>query len=131
VKKLITAKLMPLLLGMISFQSVAVTPAAHALDSLPSGKYTCWAITSGSSGFASAIAGPFGAFVLDGKGRYTNRAYKTAGRYKYQGSTITFSGGEFDGYSAEVKEIKNGVALKFNRTPTGRSAEQSCNYRKN
>jgi hypothetical protein len=130
-KTLTTAKLISLLLGMISFQSVTVISSAYALAGLPSGTYACWAITAGSYGFAPPIRGPFGDFILDGNGKYTNPSYKTSGRYRYQGSTVTFSGGEFDRYSAEIKETKNMVSLRFGRTPTGKYADQSCIYRKN
>jgi hypothetical protein len=132
-----TTKLTPLLLAIISFHSMAIVPAAHALDSLPSGKYTCWTFMTQSNPYGvsvTPIAGPFGSFVLDGNGKYTNRAFKTSGRYRYEGSTVTFSGGKFDGYSAEVKETENGVSLKFKgaslgRTPAGRFKDQSCNHK--
>jgi hypothetical protein len=130
-KKLITAKLMPLLLGIISFQSMAVTPAAQALDRLPSGKYVCRTNMSSPGYFVPPLAGPFGDFILDGNGRYTNRSSRTSGRYEYLGSTVTLLGGKFDGYSAEVKETKNNVLLKFRRDQAGRFVEQSCSYRKN
>jgi hypothetical protein len=133
----ITTKLMPLVLGLISLYSVTIPPAAHALNSLPSGRYTCWTFMTQASPYGvsvTPIAGAFGSFILDGNGKYTNRAFKTSGRYGYQGSTVTFSGGKFDGYSAEVKETEKGVSLKFKgeslgRTPAGRFKDQSCNHK--
>jgi hypothetical protein len=130
-KKLITTKLMPLLLGMISFQSMVATPAAQALDSLPSGTYACWTNVSSPGYIVPPLAGPYGDFILDGNGRYTNRSSKTSGRYEYQGSTVTLLSGKFDGYSAEVKETKNYISLKFRRNQAGKFVTQSCSYRKN
>jgi hypothetical protein len=126
-----------LLLGIIPLQSIAIVPAVNALDNLPRGKYTCITFMTQASPYGvsvTPIAGPFGSFVLDGNGKYTNRAFKTSGRYQYQGSTVTFSGGKFDGYSAGVAETKNGVSLKFKGeslrgTPAGRFKDQSCNHK--
>jgi hypothetical protein len=126
-KKLITTKLMPLLLGMISFQSMTATPAAQALDKLPSGQYSCWA----NMGRSGRILSPYGSFILDGNGKYRITGFKISGRYKYQGSTLTLLGGKFDGYSAEVKETENSVVLKFRGDQARIFAEQDCSYRKN
>jgi hypothetical protein len=75
-------------------------PSLAAIDSLPSGKYKCFSFANGTN----YVVGAFGSFSLDGKGNYTNKAFKTAGRYAYdaQQEKIVFSGGKFDGYSAQV-----------------------------
>ncbi len=77
-------------------------PAETSLGSnaLPAGKYKCFSFVH-----LEYVVGTYGAFVLDGRGGYQNKAYQTSGRYTYnaQQGKVTFFGGEFDGYSAEVK----------------------------
>jgi hypothetical protein len=119
---LVMYKFLSLAIGIISLQFLAMTPIAKASDSLPSGKYVCWTFLGGSSPYG---VGAFGTFVLDGNGAYTNRAFKTSGRYAYDGSTVTFSGGKFDGYTAQVKKTGNSVALKFKIEPRGNSTRSS------
>jgi hypothetical protein len=119
-------KFLPLVIGIISLQFLVAVPTAQAADDLPSGKYVCWTFLGGTSPYG---VGAFGTFVLDGNGTYTNRAFKTSGRYASDGSTVTFSGGKFDGYIAQVKKNGNSVALKFkveSRRGNGVSTSQSC-----
>lgn len=129
-------KLLPLAIGLISLQSLAI--AAHAADGLPSGKYVCWTFKTQASPYGVSVlptAGAFGSFVLNGS-KYTNRAFNTSGSYSYDGSAITFSGGKFDGYSAQVKITEKNIGLKFKGesfrgTPAGRFNDQSCNLSRN
>lgn len=73
----------------------------------------------------------FVAFILDGRGGYQNKAYQTSGRYTYdaQEEKITFQGGEFDGYSGEVRIREDGrYKLIFrNKDPEGSTMfKQEC-----
>jgi hypothetical protein len=108
-------KFFSLAISIISLQFLTFDSVANAAEGLPSGKYVCWTFLGGSSSYG---VGAFGTFILDGNGSYTNRAFKTSGRYTYNGSTATFSGGKFDGYTAQVKKSKNSVSLKFKVEPS-------------
>jgi VCBS repeat-containing protein len=98
---LTTVKLKQLLLGIIFLQSIFIIPASYAFNSLPRGKYKCLQFAA-----STVQAGSFGAFTLDGKGKYTNTGYQTSGRYRYdsQSAKVSFTGGKFDGYTATVEE---------------------------
>jgi hypothetical protein len=117
-----------LAIGMIPLQTLVWIPASHSIpnlepnkskvhtlpsqilaagERLPAGKYKCTSIVyygSGPTGYPQMTVGAYGAFTLDGRGKYQNKAYKTSGTYFYDAAQhkISFSGGKFDGYSAEV-----------------------------
>jgi hypothetical protein len=122
-------KLLSLAIGIASLQLLTTTSAVNAEKGLPAGKYGCLTFLGGYNPMYGI--GAFGSFVLDGNGKYTNPAFKTSGKYSYDGSTVTFSGGKFDGYRAEVKRSKSSVTLKFaigyaRGASSGVNRSQSC-----
>ncbi len=122
-------KLLSLAIGIVSVQFLTIASSVNATNDLPAGKYGCLTFLGGGTPMYGV--GAFGSFVLDGKGKYTNPAFKTSGRYSYDGSVATFAGGKFDGYRAQVKRSSSSVTLRFNiGYPRGASSgvnrSQSC-----
>lgn len=84
------------------------TPAAAKLQD---GKYGCQTIGYGIGGPAT-LASAIGNIVL-AKGTYESLGYRKSGRVQISGGRITFSGGPFDGWVAQIATSTTSVYFRF------------------
>ena len=89
----------------------AQSQPAPAAESLPDGKYGCQTISYGIAGPAT-LASALGNIVL-AHGSYESLGYKKRGRFRISGDRVTFAGGPFDGWAAQIASSSGGPYFRF------------------